>query len=514
MVKFLWAEGQIELTQAAATNHLNLLQRMMEKKKIPHGQMPTNYVGGKYFLDSGQLKIIWAGGNYPSEDELRFLLRQEIDKYEDPSDEYGPANRWVYSATVEDTEPEYNFGFLKDPHDALYPAAFDGEKMRPEAAKKIKAHVLNSIEEDDTLKNADFWMYFTVYGSGASYNWDEDGDFDVQMWIDIDKYHKQNPDAPMESEDLLAAVRRQTQLVNFPSFSEIGLTQGCEGKMLIQYYPKLGTGTKEENLASKPYACYDMEQMEWLFKPEPITVDFYGEGFEMVQSKAQDIAQQADDLIASLQRNILNWQFWTRLYEHSQEDQYQKTIEKAKNDAISEQKGIITLFQGVFGGRQKAYSPEGKGIEDERDLTQKMLEVWGIFQKLKHYARIPLPWEEQELPDAPEKTAGENYDHKNYGPASWQEDEGRSYPFAYVENQMLVGRKGEFHSELIADKFGWHDYDEDTLLDQVWNDSGAGRFDHEGNLFLYGNPRKSDFDWAREQLKLGPADSDIEEDDE
>jgi hypothetical protein len=30
--------------------------------------------------------------------------------------------------------------------------------------------------------------------------------------------------------------------------------------MLIQYYPKAGTGSKEENLASKPYACYDLDQ--------------------------------------------------------------------------------------------------------------------------------------------------------------------------------------------------------------------------------------------------------------
>jgi hypothetical protein len=51
------------------------------------------------------------------------------------------------------------------------------------------------------------------------------------------------------------------------------------------------------------------------------------------------------------------------------------------------------MFQSIFGDRAKAYSPEGKGVYDERDIMQKLLEVWGIFQELKHYAREDLPWE-------------------------------------------------------------------------------------------------------------------------
>ncbi len=62
------------------------------------------------------------------------------------------------------------------------------------------------------------------------------------------------------------------------------------------------------------------------------------------------------------------------------------------------------MFQGIFGGRAEAYSPGGRGVKDERDIMQKLLEVWGTFQDLKHYAREPLPWE-IEIPEEPKAAA-------------------------------------------------------------------------------------------------------------
>lgn len=308
-----------------------------------------------------------------------------------------------YAATVEDSEPPQNFGFLKEPHNDLYPAAWeDHEKMRPEANNTIKQHVLKQLAINH-YDDADDWIYFTVYGSGASYNWDEDGDFDVQMWIDYEAFNDKHPNAAFTSDDLLAEVRRVVQMVNFPSFKELGLdTPECKGLMLIQFYPKPGKGTPEENLSSKPYACYDMETDEWLQKPRPITPTFYGEHFIMVFNKATDIAIQAEALLDELERNTVNWQFWSQMYNEFHNDKYDTIANDSKRNAEAEKEGIKVLFQGVFGERQKAYSPEGEGIEDEGDLTQKLLEVWGIFQRLKHFARQPLPWEEQELPKEPE----------------------------------------------------------------------------------------------------------------
>lgn len=397
LYKFVWVDGHLDYSPSKGIGHDDLWIRLVRAGKIEWNDA-ENYFCGYYDSDIGKIESAWQHGIVPTENELRFLLKQDMERFDRHSSLELPS---ILGATVEDTEPEYNFGFLNDPHKELYPAAFDGMKMRPEANKKIKHYVLQAIETG-VEANADRWVYFTVYGSGASYNWDETGDFDVQMWVDIDTYNEHHMDQPLTSDELLAMVRRAVQSVNFPSFAELGLKTDCEGKMLIQYYPKPGKGTKEENLASKPYACYDMELDEWLQRPEPFTPEFYGESFLRVENKARDIADQADQLLSQFQRNILSWQFWTQLFSKYRNKEYRKAADDAKTNATIEQQGVMTLFEGVFGGRQKAYSPEGEGYKDERDLTQKLLEVWGVFQKLKHFARMPLTWDEQELPEEPE----------------------------------------------------------------------------------------------------------------
>lgn len=346
-----------------------------------------------------------AVGDVPSERHLRFMIRNEIMAH-------GREERLQrrVAATSEDTESAgQNVGFLREPKSELYPPLFQGSKTIPvEVRSKLKSHVLNVLELE--FVNPDQWIYFTIYGSGISYNWDEGGDLDLQMWVDHEKYMAQeNEDLTVD--DLIAAVRRNVQQVNFPSFKDLGLEspagaeEEADGSMLIQYYPKPGKGTPEENLASKPYACYDLETDEWLEEPEPIEPTFYGEQFVLLLPKAEDIALQAEALIAEYERDILNWQFWFALDSQSGNPSYKDQMLESKDRAEQEKAGIKTLFDGVFQGRAKAYSPEGKGIEDERDMIQKLLEVWGIFQKLKHFAREPLPWDEQKMPDPPEKTS-------------------------------------------------------------------------------------------------------------
>ncbi|MBA3757044.1 MAG: hypothetical protein H0X02_12840, partial [Nitrosomonas sp.] len=121
----------------------------------------------------------------------------------------------------------------------------------------------------------------------------------------------------------------------------------------------------------------------------------------MLEPKCEDIALQAEALLSELERNILNWQFWYSMYERYDNPHYKERYEEAQSKGTQEKEGVVALFQGIFGGRAEAYAPGGKGIEDERDMVQKMLEVWGIFQRLKHVAREDLPWDEKELPAAP-----------------------------------------------------------------------------------------------------------------
>jgi hypothetical protein len=336
--------------------------------------------------------------------EIAYLVERSIER-ENREERY----RTMFSATSEDTEPEgNNVGFLRDPHNELYPCAWEGLKMRADAKQAMKNHVLNAIELE--FQQPDKFIYFTVYGSGASYNWDEAGDFDVQMWVDITKFNElHEDDHDISQDDLVAAIRRIIGPINFPSFKDLGLTSDKDdvtGEMLIQFYAKPGTGSKSENLSQKPYACYDMEEDEWYVRPKPIRPQFYGEAFLMVLPKAEDVAVQAESALDELQRHITDWQFWYAMWKKYQNHKYKAQFEDARDQAEQFKDSVKVLFEGVFGGRQEAYSDAGKGIQDERDILQKQLEVWGIFQRLKHWARQPLPWELNNMPPRPEDWDG------------------------------------------------------------------------------------------------------------
>lgn len=380
---------------------------------------PANIAGGDFNLDEfhgpefDSITLRWSRGEHPSEDELLRMVKIDLGRFGRESAARKRVER--LAVNTEDTEPTGGSGYLKDPHKTLYPYLFpdDGTAMPEKVRHLLKSHVLNQLEE--AFEDPDNFIYFTVYGSGVSYNWDEGGDLDVQMWIDIERFQALNEDqATWTTDDLLAEIRRNVQLVNFPTVKDIGLTapdnleEDADGSMLIQYYPKPGKGTKEENLASKPYACYDLETGEWLQEPKPFDPSFYGLHFLEVMPKATDMAIQAEALLDEYERNVLNWQFWFSLYSRYRNPAYQQQYQEAQRNAIMEKAGIKTMFQGIFGGRTDAYSPEGKGIEDERDMLQKLLEVWGIFQRLKHYARAPLPWDEQELPEPPSEDSAES----------------------------------------------------------------------------------------------------------
>lgn len=428
-----------------------------------------------YLPDTDTLYIAWGGHhndimNGPGQDGINFDLWEgmfgEVNSSgeimddtggEYPATEYFKLPTWVQNylesfgektaATIEDTESAQNFGFLKEPHEDLYPCAWENNKMKPEANKAMKDHILNYLAEQE-YTDADKYIYFTVYGSGASYNWDEDGDFDLQLWVDYSKYKKGHPDMDITADELIADIRRNVQIVNFPSFADLGLaTEDCQGTMLIQYYAKPGTGSEEENIAQKPYACYDMETDKWIVEPKKYGPTFYGAEFVMVMPKAQDIALQSEALVGSLERNTVAWSFWKQFSEQTGDPHYSDIANQAQEKASLDKDAIHNLFLNVFRGRQEAYSETGQGIEDERDAVEKMLEVWGTFQTMRHYVKTPLPWEEQELPL--EKDSATEF---NIVKVPGSEHQAGDEPFIYCPliNTIFITDGTGHHSDIMS----------------------------------------------------------------
>jgi hypothetical protein len=451
--RFLWADGQLHLLPGLSkTTHKQMVARLSFQ--------PANFASGDFNLTANKLRVLLARGSTPTDAELNFMIHSELSSY---GREQRIKDR--IAVNTEDTEPSGGEGYLKDPHDNLYPYLFPtgGTKMPEKVRHLLKSHVLNQLEE--AFEDPDNFIYFTCYGSGISYNWDEGGDLDIQMWVDIEKFQALNEEkATWTMDDLLAEVRRNVQLVNFPTVKEIGLSPGKDddestGEMLIQYYPKPGKGTKEENLAQQPYACLDLETGEWLVPPKPFDPEFYGLHFLEVMPKATDMAIQAEALLDEFERNVLNWQFWFSLYSRYRNPAYQEQYQEAQKNAIMEKSGIENMFHGIFGGRQEAYSPGGKGIEDERDMTQKLLEVWGIFQRLKHYSRAPLPWDEQELPTSPEEV----------GEDSAESDTEQQNRDSRNKADDFIVSHGWTVAQKMADHNGWTNYE--TWWVETWIDN-------------------------------------------
>ncbi len=279
--------------------------------------------------------------------------------------------------------------FLKPPHETLYPCLFEGTAMREDVAERLMGHILPVLES--AYPGAREWTRFAVVGSGLSYNWDEAGDLDVQVWIDVDRYAAGGGPDP---EHLVKGLRRAAGPVNYPRLADLGLsTDDCTGAMKVQFYVKAGTGTEREILDERPYAAYDLEAGRWIVEPEPLTPEFYAKLFLAVEKRAEALAEQADDLMDDLERRLAEAAYWDGLLRQSAGAEYEAQRDEARLAAEQAQAGVVQIFDTVFEGREAAYSPEGAGIRDERDATQKLLEVWGIFGKLKHHAREPLPWE-------------------------------------------------------------------------------------------------------------------------
>jgi hypothetical protein len=145
----------------------------------------------------------------------------------------------------------------------------------------------------------------------------------------------------------------------------------------------------------------DLEKEVWYQKPTPITPEFYGEWFILLEPKAKDIATQASAVLESLERNIVEWSFWSQMYDRHHDERFKEIADKAQEDAEADREGAHNMFLNIFKGRMEAYGPEGEGNNDERDLMEKLLEVWGVFQRLRHAVKEVFPWEAQELPEEP-----------------------------------------------------------------------------------------------------------------
>jgi GNAT superfamily N-acetyltransferase len=86
---------------------------------------------------------------------------------------------------------------------------------------------------------------------------------------------------------------------------------------------------------------------------------------------------------ADYDRAVKDREFWASLAAETS-GRYADRVRVAEANLVKAHAAVKALFLTVAKGRTDAYSPGGQGIHDERDALVKVLEVWGVFDRLKH----------------------------------------------------------------------------------------------------------------------------------
>jgi hypothetical protein len=277
-------------------------------------------------------------------------------------------------------------GFLDDPYDVLYPPLFDGDDLKPGVADALRYYIIVPLSED--FNRPEDWLRFSLYGSGISYNWDERGDLDVQVWLDEEGFLTANPTYDPTKERPLSAVRKAIAPFNFVTLEDLGIR---DGKMGVQYYVKLGRGTDQEIQAEHPYAAYNLDEERWVIHPVPFTPEFYAEHFERLSPKVRDIVVDIAEKMALLDADIASVDFWTAM--SKRDDAYLEDAAHYRALAEEDFSELKRIYDSLMKARADAYrSSDGKGIYDDRDQQLKTLEMMGVWGKLKERIHDGLPW--------------------------------------------------------------------------------------------------------------------------
>lgn len=268
--------------------------------------------------------------------------------------------------------------FTTEPHSILYPCVFDQKdspSMKGTVAQtltEIATAFVEGVIPDVQPEQIVLW----VIGSGASFNWDEAGDLDVQVWVDTEP--EMIPEIRLAFEPLRGKTCADYGLVD----EERSGDNQVAGTMAVQFFVRGGKGTQEETLSRMPYAAYNVREGYWAVFPKPLTAEGYAAKFLAVQSQAELIGQEIEEALAEHGKALAAHRYWTFLADMSEEfDRYEEQSAESLTEAIER---CESLYDQVVVARQKAYLPGGLGIDDPRDTIVKVLEVWGLFEPLKH----------------------------------------------------------------------------------------------------------------------------------
>lgn len=300
-------------------------------------------------------------------------------------------------------------GFFDPPQATLNPRLFDvdTEELLPDIKSEIYERMYSYFEGVGYIHVED-WTHMYFIGSSASYQWDDNGDLDLTVLADLEKFKEFHARVNDDDEDirveLVGAIMGDLDNLNlFTEYFEIINYRFDEktGKMEPHINgERAGRGDLEGSrmpvnyflipeLYLKSYAAYDVEDKKWIIKPPELPEDYSPEAMYLEQfARAQDEMTKADVLLMDYRRSLMDYDFLQGFTDRG------GILEQLKIKMVAIQ-GVANAIADFIGRIQRArrdefVESEEYSMEMQGNFTYKVLAHYGymdVFRAIQNIVR-------------------------------------------------------------------------------------------------------------------------------
>jgi hypothetical protein len=241
------------------------------------------------------------------------------------------------------------------PHrESLDPDLFgEGEKMDSSVRKTLLDLYHSTMGKK--YANPQEWSHVWLAGSGASYQWQEgqNADMDMLVGVDYPQFRFHNPNLRGLTDNEISWVLNQYMR------DKLHQTWGR--------YDQTWYNNPEDVRKLNPYAAYSLTDDDWHVRPSLSEIPQYDPGAYADSTRAQDVLNRYTRARNALQRRDLR-----------------PEVRKAHARALSQSlEHGHALFEEIHNNRRQAFLPGGKGYNDPANVRWQTGKASGVVPAMR-----------------------------------------------------------------------------------------------------------------------------------
>jgi len=246
-------------------------------------------------------------------------------------------------------------GYFSEPSDRLDPDLFTGMDLKEPVRTGLLNLLYSDLENDIGFREPWNWTSAWVAGSGASYQWGN-GDLDVLFGVDFPGFLADNPQFPRLSEHEVASYTdKMLRQKSWPKTRNVTIG-GSKKKYEITFF--WNPGVSDDISVIHPYAAYDLVMDRWDVEPSGLP----GDPHSLYPKEWYDFAD-------SDYRQALSIENMSRT--------------GGSLGQVQASRAARTLWEGIHGGRQAAFSEQGRGYGDFHNFRWQRAKETGTVDILR-----------------------------------------------------------------------------------------------------------------------------------